>query len=45
MLGESPFVHRDEIDPEVLIEKFELPLATTALAGDVYLVVCNMVLM
>lgn len=42
----SPFAHRDEIDPEVLMRKnSELPLATTALAGDVYLVVYNMVLM
>ena len=42
----SPFAHRDEIDPELLMRKnSELPLATTALAGDVYLVVYNMVLM
>ena len=42
----SPFAHRDEIDPEILMRKnSELPLATTALAGDVYLVVYNMVLM
>ena len=31
----SPFAHRDEIDPEVLMRKnSELPLATTALAVD-----------
>ena len=41
----SPFARKDDVSPLVLMEKnSELPLATTALAGDVYLVVYNLVL-
>jgi len=41
----SPFARREDVAPEVLMRKnSELPLATTALAGDVYLVVYNMLL-
>lgn len=41
----SPFARKEDVSADVLMEKnSELPLATTARAGDVYLVVYNMVL-
>jgi len=41
----SAFARRKDVDPEVLLRKnAELPLATIALAGDVYLVVYNALL-
>jgi len=41
----SPFARRDQLEPEVLLRKnSELPLATTALTGDVYLAVYNVLL-
>ena len=41
----SPFAEKDQIASEVLMrQNSELPLATTALSGDVYLVVYNMLI-
>ena len=41
----SPFARQDAIQPELLMRKnSELPLATTALSGDVYLVVYNLLI-
>jgi len=41
----SPFARKDDIDSESLLRKnSELPLATVALSGDVYLAVYNMLL-
>ena len=41
----SAFARRKDAEPEVLLRKnAELPLATVALAGDVYMVVYNLLL-
>ena len=41
----SPFASQQAIQPELLMRKnSELPLATTALSGDVYLVVYNLLI-
>lgn len=41
----SAFARRSDVEPEVLLRKnSELPLATVALAGDVYMVVYNALL-
>lgn len=41
----SPFARKDDVDPGTLLAKnSELPLATIALSGDVYLAVYNMLL-
>ncbi len=41
----SAFARRKDVDPEVLLRKnAELPLATIALSGDVYIVVYNALL-
>ncbi len=38
----SPFARRPDVEPEVLMaDNSQLPLATTALSGDIYLVVYN----